>query len=128
MIPARIAPSPYLLTSSVRNTEKRRVAMRTYLVAMKSAIILKISVSVFGVSSNPGVSIRVTSLPSIVNSFVSRTSSVHDPKPVESDRFEPLARLINWGQPHEFPVAVTSISCLQLISRFRLRPSLYGNN
>ena len=48
-------------------------ASNTYVVARKSAIILKISVSLFEVSSNPGVSMRVTTLLSRVNLSASWT-------------------------------------------------------
>ena len=48
------------------------------MVAKKAAINLKIS-SGFEVSSNPGVSMRVTALPSRVNSSESWISVVRDP-------------------------------------------------
>ena len=64
-------------------------------VARKSAIIFRISVSLFEVSSNPGVSMRVTVLPSTANLSVTWTSAVQDSKPIPTRRFEPLARLIN---------------------------------
>ena len=67
-----------------------------YVVAKKAVIISKISVSLFEVLSNPGVSMRTTVRPSRVNSFESWTLSVHDSKPTPTCRFEPLARLINW--------------------------------
>ena len=43
----------------------------THMVAKKAAIISKISVSLFEVSSNPGVSMRITRLSSRVKSSVS---------------------------------------------------------
>jgi hypothetical protein len=49
-------------------------------VAKKAAIFLKISVSLCVVSSNPGVSMSTTRLPSSVNSSASWTSDVHDSK------------------------------------------------
>ena len=48
-------------------------ASDTYVAARKSAIIFKISVSLFEVSSNPGVSMRVTTLLSRVNLSASWT-------------------------------------------------------
>ena len=69
--------------------------MRAYAVAKKAAIILKMSVSLFEVSSNPGVSMRTTFLPSRANSSASWTSVVHDFKFIPIRRFERLARLIN---------------------------------
>ena len=48
-------------------------ASNTYVAARKSAIIFKISVSLFEVSSNPGVSMRVTTLLSRVNLSASWT-------------------------------------------------------
>jgi len=66
-----------------------------YVVAKKAAIIFKISVSLFDVSSNPGVSMRTTFLPSRENSSASWTSAVHDSKFIPIRKFERLARLIN---------------------------------
>ena len=73
----------------------------TYAVAKKAAIISKISESLFVVSSNPGVSMRVTLLPSRVNLSASLTSAVHDSKPIPTRRLELLARLMNWRRPDE---------------------------
>ena len=70
--------------------------MCAYVAARKNAIILKISVSLFEVSSNPGVSMRVTALPSRMSLLASWTSAVHDSKPIPIRKFEPLARLMNW--------------------------------
>ena len=81
--------------------------MPTDAVAKKAAIIFKISTSLFEVSSNPGVSMRVTALPSRMNLSASWTSAVHDSKSIPIRRFEPLARLINWRQPSEFLVIIT---------------------
>ena len=72
-----------------------RMSVRTHAVAKEAAIIFKTSVSVFEVSSNPGVSMRSTLCPSRVNIFESWTSAVHDSKSVPTRRFEPLARLTN---------------------------------
>ena len=70
--------------------------MYTYVAAKKAAIIFRISASPFVVSSNPGISIRVTVLSSRVNGAASLTSAVHDSEPIPIRRLEPLARLINW--------------------------------
>ena len=86
--------------------------MWTYVVVKKAAIVCKISVSLFEVSSNPGISTRRTSLPSIVNTSESWTSAVHDSVPVLTRRFEPLARLINWMQLGEFLVVFTKHAVL----------------
>lgn len=69
--------------------------MYAYAVAKKAAIIFKTSVSLFEVSSNPGVSMRSTLRPSRVNISESWTSAVHDSKFTPTRRFEPLARLTN---------------------------------
>ena len=71
--------------------------MCAYAVAKKAAIIFRISVSLFEVSSKPGVSMRITLLPSRMNSSASWTSAVHDSKFIPIRRFERLARLMNWG-------------------------------
>ena len=67
----------------------------SYAVAKKAAIIFKTSVSLLVVSSNPGVSIRITFLPLRVNIFASWTSPVHDSRFVPIRKFEPLAMLTN---------------------------------
>ena len=97
MTPESLDPPSHLLESSARKIGKRRISVCTHVVAKKAAIVFKTSVSLFDVSSNPGVSIRVTALPSRVNSFASSTSVVHRSEPIPVRRFEPLARLINWG-------------------------------
>ena len=97
MIPASVASSPYLFRSPVRKIKGRRA--HAYLAARKDVIIFKISVSLFVVSLNPGVSMKVTTLPSRVKSSASWTSAVHGSKPIPTGRFEPLARLINWRRP-----------------------------
>ena len=68
----------------------------THVVAKKSAIIFNTSVSLLVVSSNPGVSMSTTRLPSSMNSSASLTSSVHDLRSIPTGRFEQLARLMNW--------------------------------
>ena len=77
------------------------------MVAKKAAIIFGISVSSFEASSNPGVSMRITSLSSRVNPSVGWTSAVRDSKFVPVGSSKPLARLMNWRQQDEFPVIVT---------------------
>ena len=101
MTPASVDPFSYLLRSSIN---KRLTLARAYTAARWNAISFKVSVALFVVSSNPGVSTRVTVLPSRVNSSATWTSAVHDINPIPVRRFEPLARLINWRQPGEFPV------------------------
>ena len=86
--------------------------MYTYEVAKKAAIICKISVSLFEVSSKPGVSIRATVLPSRMNSSESLTSAVQDPRPIPTRKVEPLARLMNWRQLSEFLVVITKYALL----------------
>ena len=81
--------------------------MGTHVVAKKAAIVSKISVSLFMVSSNPGVSMSITALPSRVNSSVGWTLSVHESKSVPIRNFESLAILINWGQLGESLVIIT---------------------
>ena len=112
MIPESLDPFSYLLRSSVRKIEKRQMPTCTYMVAKKAAIVLKISTSLFGALSNPGVSMRITGLPSRVNTSVDLTSAVHQPTPVSTGRFEPLARLINWKQLGEFLIIVTGHTLL----------------
>ena len=93
---------PFLVSGKVQlssENRKRRTATRAYVVAKKAAIIFKISVLFFVVSSNPGVSTRVTAFPSRMNSFANSTLAVHDSNPVPTRRSEPLARLINWKHP-----------------------------
>ena len=96
--------------------------MDTYVSAKYVAIILKISASLVAVSSNPGVSIRITGLSSTTNSSVGMTSAVHDSKSFPISIFEPLARLTNWSQSGEFLVITPDARYLQMISRFQLRP------
>ena len=95
MTPASFDPSSYLMGISVCKIEKRQMPVWTYVVARKSAISFRISVSVFEVSSNPGVSMRITGLPSRVNFSVTSTSAVQESNSIPTRRFEPLARLIN---------------------------------
>ena len=96
MIPESLGSLSCLLRSSVQKIEKRRPSICAHVVAKKAAMMFKISVSLFEVSSNAGVSMRITALPSRVNSFASSTSVVHRPEPIPVGRPEPLARLINW--------------------------------
>lgn len=104
--------SPFLVpvkmfNPAIREIKKRRGPVSTYVVSKKPAIILKISVSL-EVLSNPGVSMRTTLLPLRVNGFASWTSADDGC----TQRFEPLARLTNWGQPGEFLVIVTKYKLL----------------
>ena len=84
----------------------------TYAVAKKAAITLKISVSLFVVSSNPGVSMRVMLLPSRVNLSVCWTSTVQDLKPIPTPRLESLARLMNWRQSDETLLIIAKYAAL----------------
>ena len=65
--PSKLGPFPMSGKKFSPEGKKRRVQMDTYTAVMKSTIIFKIS-SGFEVSSNPGVSMRVTVLLSRVNS------------------------------------------------------------
>ena len=63
--------------------------MCAYAVAKKAAIIFKMSASFFEVSSNSGVSMRISLLPSRVNSFASWIeTAVQDFKFIPIRRFE----------------------------------------
>jgi len=73
------------------------VSKFAYVVAKKAAIIFKTSVSLLESSSNPGVSMRMTSLPSRVKRSARWTSVVHDSKFVPTRSLEQLARLTNWA-------------------------------
>ena len=95
MTPESSHPLSYLTRGLVGKIEKWRTLMCAYVVAKKAAISFKMSVSLFVVSSNPGVSMRMTFRPSRVNTSASWTSAVHDSKSVPTRRLEPLARLIN---------------------------------
>ena len=112
MTPASLHPFSYLLRGSVRKIEKRRTPIYTYVSAKYVAISLKISASLVEMSSNPGVSIRITALSSTVNSTVGCTSVVHNSKSFPTCRFEPLARLINWSQLGELLVIITGHTLL----------------
>ena len=118
MTPVTRDPFSYLPRNSAWKTEEWQKPMWIYVVAKKAAIIRKISVSLFEVSSNPGVSMRTTLFPSRVNPSESWASAVHDSRPIPTRRFEPLARLINWRQPGELLAAV--IKCTLLTDVFPL--------
>ena len=66
----------------------------------------RISVSVWSVSSKPGVSMSVTLRPASSNDGEDRTSAVAESKPSPTGRFEPLTRLMNWTRG-ESPRTVT---------------------
>ena len=93
--PGELGPLLISVGRSVRKVEKRRTTMYAYVVAKNAATVSKTSVSLFEVSSNPGISMRVTAFPSRVNSSASLTSTVRDSEPIPIRRFEPLARLMN---------------------------------
>ena len=105
--PGKLGPLPISVKKFIRNIEKQQTPMRTYAVAKGAAIISKTSISLFEVSSNPGISMRTTLLPSRVNSSARWTSVALEPKRVLTGSFEPLARLTNWGQLGWFLVIVT---------------------
>jgi hypothetical protein len=67
----------------------------TYDVSRKSAMILRISVSLFVVSSNPGVSIKTTRCPSRWKAPAVCTASVQDCSPLLTARLDPLTRFTN---------------------------------
>ena len=67
----------------------------TYEVARKAAIILRTSVSLLVVSSNPGVSIKTTRRPSKLKAPATWTVFVQDRSPLLTPRLDPLTRLIN---------------------------------
>ena len=101
MTPVSLDPFSYLIRGSIRKIETRRTVTCTYVVAKKAAIISKISESLFVVSLKPGVSMRITLLPSRVNLSASPTPAVHDSKPIPTRRLELLARLMNWRKLDE---------------------------
>ena len=105
MIPASFDPSPYLVRSSARKIEKRRILVCAYMMGKEAAIASKMPSASEGLS-NSGVSIRVTALPSRVKSSKAWILTGPGFKPAESGRFEPLARFINWRQPSEFLVII----------------------
>jgi hypothetical protein len=94
MSPASRDPFLYLVIV-VQVICGKGICAGAYDVARKVAMFLKMSVSLFVVSSNPGVSMSTTRLPSSVNSFASWTSGVHDSKAAPTCKFDLLARFIN---------------------------------
>ena len=113
MTPESLDPFSYLFRSSALKIRERRTLMYTYVVARKVAIMFKTSVSLFEVSSNPGVSMRDTVLPSRVNLSANWTSAVHDSKsPPICRRSEPVVRLMNWRQPGQFLVIISGCTLL----------------
>ena len=121
MIPESLDPSPYLLRSSVRKIEKRRAPICAYTMGKEAAITSKMPSASKG-SSNPGVSIRVTTLPSRVNSSEGWILAVRDSEPAENGLFEPLARLINWGQLSEFLVNFAKHALLTVVFPLPVAP------
>ena len=67
----------------------------THEVARKAAIILRTSVSLRVVSSNPGVSIKTTRRPSRLKAAAGWTVFVQDRNPLPTPRLDPLTRLMN---------------------------------
>ena len=67
----------------------------THEVARKAAIILRTSVSLRVVSSNPGVSIKTTRRPSRLKAPAGWTVFVQDRNPLPTPRLDPLMRLMN---------------------------------
>ena len=59
-------------------------------------MISKTSLSPIAVWSNPGVSNSVTDRPSRSNGIPAWTARVHESKELDTRRFDPLTRLINW--------------------------------
>ena len=91
MTPESFDPFSYLVAGVQDLKEKNRgvtAVSHTHVVAKNSAIIFNTSVSLFVESSNPGVSTRITRLPSMVNSSASCTSSVHECRFSPTCRFE----------------------------------------
>jgi len=94
MTPESFVPFSYLATV-VQIVDERGRNVRAYVLAKKAAIFFKMSVSLFVVSSNPGVSMRTARLPSSTNSSASWTSSVQDSRSTPIRKFEWLTRLMN---------------------------------
>ena len=69
----------------------------TYVLERYAAIMVKISVSLRVVSSNPGVSIRITTRPSTKKGREICTSLVQLSRPRPTGRLDPLAVLINFA-------------------------------
>ena len=67
----------------------------TYEDSRKAAMILRISVSLFVVSSNPGVSIKRIGCPSSRKMRDMCTAAVQDLRPSLTSRLDPLARFMN---------------------------------
>ena len=67
----------------------------SYVAPSQSEIFLSTSVSLFSVSSNPGVSTKTTLLPSKSNGAVAAMTSVHDRRPSLVGRPEFDTRLMN---------------------------------
>ena len=65
--PGKLRPFLIPIGGSVQKSDKRQTPRHAYMSARKNAITFKISVSLFVVLSNPGVSMRVTARPSRMN-------------------------------------------------------------
>lgn len=83
-----------LCMSMVRLTRGDQIWF-THEVARKAAIILRTSVSLRVVSSNPGVSIKTTRRPSRSKAPATCTVFVQDRRPLLTPRLDPLTRLMN---------------------------------
>ena len=94
MTPLSMEPCLYL-TGLLITKVNRQAIDQAYVVARNVAIKVNISKSLWVVLSKPGVSIRTTCRPSIVNSPASCTSVVHEFKCLPMRRPEPLAVLMN---------------------------------
>lgn len=68
----------------------------TYVLDRYAAIDERMSVSLRDVSSNPGVSIKVTIRPLRMNGLDVRTSDVQLSRPRPTGKSDPLARLMNY--------------------------------
>ena len=80
------------------------------------------SESLFEVSSNPGVSMRVTDRPSNSKVWANWTVLVQDSSPPPTRRFEPLARFMNYRRPlYQLLLSSTGMSS-PLFFRFLLLP------
>ena len=93
--PGKLGPLPISVAKFSFEDQGQGTPMYAYTAAKKATTIFKTSSAPEG-KSDPGVSMRVTILPSRLNPSESCTPVMHDSEPIGSGRFEPLARLINW--------------------------------
>jgi len=104
--PASVWPCSYLYVVSC--LLKHILAVLTYVVARKRAIIRRMSASLLVVSSNPGVSINATIRPPSSNGCATLIISVQDSSPAPTRRSDPLARLINYSYSFKLRICVAS--------------------